>query len=50
MKKEITRRDFINGVSIAAASAAVMDPRTLLAEAMENISPGAGGGDECAVR
>ncbi|MCP4903904.1 MAG: NAD(P)-binding protein [bacterium] len=45
MKKEITRRDFINGVSIAAASAAMMDPRTLLAEAMENISPGAGGDD-----
>ncbi len=26
MKKEITRRDFINGVSIAAASAAVEYP------------------------
>ena len=43
MKKEITRRDFINGVSIAAASAAIMDPRTLLAEAVANPSPNAVG-------
>ncbi len=43
MKKGITRRDFINGVSIAAASAAIMDPRTLLAEAVANTSPNAVG-------
>lgn len=28
MKKEVTRRDFLNGVSIAAAGAAVMSPVT----------------------
>jgi len=45
LKKKITRRDFINGVSIAAASAAMMDPRALWAEAMANTSPVAVGGD-----
>jgi len=32
MPRKITRRDFINGVSVAAAGAAVMDPRAVWAE------------------
>ena len=32
MPKKITRRDFINGVSVAAAGAAVMDPGAVWAE------------------
>ncbi len=38
MKKEITRRDFINGVSIAAASATMINPRALWAAGTANPS------------
>ncbi len=38
MSRKVTRRDFINGVSIAAAGAAVIDPRVLWAEAMKSSS------------
>ena len=38
MKKEITRRDFINGVSIAAASATMINPRALWAAGAANPS------------
>ena len=38
MKREITRRDFINGVSIAAASATMINPRALWAAGTANPS------------
>lgn len=46
MTSRVTRRDFLNGVSLAAAGAAVMDPRALWAEVMKGPAPDlASGGD-----
>ncbi len=39
LKKKITRRDFINGVSIAAAGAAIIDPRALWAKGTTDSGP-----------
>lgn len=38
MAKQITRRDFLNGVSIGLAGAAVIGPQTALAEAVKSAS------------
>ena len=39
MPKNVTRRDFLNGVSVAAAGATMLDPRVLWAEAAKADSP-----------
>jgi len=46
MKKEITRRDFINGVSIAAAGAAIGNPRALWAKGTTDSGPAPVGADD----
>ncbi|MGB0620083.1 MAG: FAD-dependent oxidoreductase [Myxococcota bacterium] len=46
MPKKITRRDFINGVSVAAAGAAVMDPSTVWAEMAKRVPSTPGPADD----
>ena len=38
MAKQITRRDFLNGVTISLAGAAMVSPQTALAEAVKSVS------------
>ncbi|MEJ2270666.1 MAG: twin-arginine translocation signal domain-containing protein [Desulfobulbaceae bacterium] len=40
MAKQITRRDFLNGVTISLAGAAMVSPQTALAEAVKSASSG----------
>jgi hypothetical protein len=46
MKKKITRRDFINGVSIAAAGAAIGNPRALWVKGTTDSGPAPVGADD----
>ena len=45
MRNKITRRDFINGVSVAAAGAAIVDPRALCAKGANDLGPDPVGAD-----